>query len=505
MKNFKTLTAVLTSVLSVASVYTFSYFMVEKVDDVDLSAESFYSTSEETVSSEIKATTFEEIVETVLETYKSTKPNTTTEITTETSTESETELTTETSAEITSTTVEKTTAETTATTKVTTKVETTATTTVPVTTTKEETSTKTATTTTTPTETEASIIVIEDYSETTTATTEEETATVLGTLPTNYNPFYQASVSASIAAEAETNEDPKNDPEIDSTTVTTEETSIASVLDFKDDNAVTTSTSIDNSASNAVSSFTVKINGYTKTVDAYTLVCEIVNCEMGSSFNTEALKAQAIASYSYLVNYQNRGSIPSVLTKSNPSQKIKDAVSEVFGITCYYNGKAAQTTYYASSSGYTASANKVWGSYYPYLVSVRCEFDETSDPNYGYTKSFSESKIKSSLESSLGIILSDDPTKWFTIISYCDGNYVDTINIDGQVNITGRRLRESILNYDLKSAAFDISYADGNFVFTTYGYGHGVGMSQNGANILAKQGYSYEEILNHYYTGIDIL
>ena len=62
-----------------------------------------------------------------------------------------------------------------------------------------------------------------------------------------------------------------------------------------------------------------------------------------------------------------------------------------------------------------------------------------------------------------------------------------------------------LLHYKLKSAAFDVYYRNGEFIFTTYGYGHGVGMSQNGSNILAKQGCSYSEILKFYFTGIEVL
>ena len=109
------------------------------------------------------------------------------------------------------------------------------------------------------------------------------------------------------------------------------------------------------------------------------------------------------------------------------------------------------------------------------------------------------------LENSLGITLSDDPTNWIKIQAYIDGNYVSSINIDDQMTISGRKMRETVFNYKLKSAAFDVSYSDGVFTFTTYGYGHGVGMSQNGANILAKQGYSYSDILKYYFTGIEVL
>ena len=76
--------------------------------------------------------------------------------------------------------------------------------------------------------------------------------------------------------------------------------------------------------------------------------------------------------------------------------------------------------------------------------------------------------------------------------------------VDGQAAINGRQMRERVLKYGIKSAAFTVSYEDGTFTITTYGYGHGVGLSQNGANILAKQGYSYVDILKFYFTGITV-
>lgn len=251
--------------------------------------------------------------------------------------------------------------------------------------------------------------------------------------------------------------------------------------------------------------FTARFDGAVQTVNAYDLICWIVNNEISSSFSDEAIKAQAVAAYSYVKYHNVNGLTPSVLVKKNPSQRIKDMVSSVWGVCCYYNGSVAQTVYMASSSGYTADAKNVWGGSFPYLKSVACPFDAVSDPNYGVVKLVSESEMKYYLENSLGITLSDDPTNWIKIQAYIDGNYVSSINIDDQMTISGRKMRETVFNYKLKSAAFDVSYSDGVFTFTTYGYGHGVGMSQNGANILAKQGYSYSDILKYYFTGIEVL
>lgn len=270
----------------------------------------------------------------------------------------------------------------------------------------------------------------------------------------------------------------------------------------------TTAVSVDVSVGADISTsetFTAKFNGSTQTVNAYDLICWIVNNEMSSSFSDEAIKAQAVAAYSYVKYHNVNGLTPSVLVKKNPPDRIKRLVSEVWGVCCYYNGSVAQTVYMASSSGYTADAKNVWGGSVPYLKSVQCPFDVGNDPNYGSTMRVSESSMRNMLESSLGISLSNNPYNWLKIQSYVDGNYVYELSVDGQKTISGRKLRENVMGHKLKSAAFDVTYRDGEFVFTTYGYGHGVGMSQNGANILAKQGYSYYQILNYYFTGIEII
>ena len=116
----------------------------------------------------------------------------------------------------------------------------------------------------------------------------------------------------------------------------------------------------------------------------------------------------------------------------------------------------------------------------------------------------SEDEVRSYLERSLGIILSDNPENWIVVSSKIDGNYVGTVTVDGALTLTGRQLREQVFGYKIRSASFNVAYADGVFTFTTYGYGHGVGMSQNGANILANMGYDYVSILKYYFTGITV-
>ncbi|MDE7288594.1 MAG: hypothetical protein K2N71_03695 [Oscillospiraceae bacterium] len=158
-----------------------------------------------------------------------------------------------------------------------------------------------------------------------------------------------------------------------------------------------TSVTVNPEAAGSISSnetFTAKFEGSVHTVNAYDLICWIVNNEISESFSEEAIKAQAVAAYSYVKYHNVNGLTPTVLIKRNPSQRIKDIVSSVWGICCYYNGEVAQTVYMASSSGYTADAKNVWGGYVPYLVSVRCPLDAEYDPNYVSTMTVIESSMR---------------------------------------------------------------------------------------------------------------
>lgn len=250
--------------------------------------------------------------------------------------------------------------------------------------------------------------------------------------------------------------------------------------------------------------------------DAADILARVVMGEIGGSFDEEAIKAQAVASYTYIKYYNENGSTPNVAV-ATPNQRVKNCVNEVLGQGIYFNGELIQAVYGASSAGYTASSKEVWGVDYSYLQSKKCELDALYDPNYGVKSTFTSNEIRKNVRDATGIELEGDPGSWFAIKSHVDSVYVGSLSIGGktsytdddgkQIEITGKVMREKIMNYDIRSSCFEISYnADTDkFTFTTYGYGHGVGMSQNGANNLAKYwNYDYKEILSFYFPGTEI-
>ena len=252
----------------------------------------------------------------------------------------------------------------------------------------------------------------------------------------------------------------------------------------------------------------VSVGGVATEMDAYNAICQIVEGEMGASFSPEALKAQAVAAYSY-IKYENQAGRSPSLPMRTPSQKVQNAVSAVIGQAVYYNGSVAFTPYHASSAGYTNASAEVWGGSYSYLTNVSSAYD----PSSGYkniTATVPVTTVKNGLESFLGITLDENnPQGWMKIAAVNQGGYVTKLTVtdaNGQTySTTGRKLRENILNYALKSHAFTFTCDGNNFIFTTNGYGHGVGMSQTGANGYAvNEGWTYKQILSHYYPGTSV-
>lgn len=251
----------------------------------------------------------------------------------------------------------------------------------------------------------------------------------------------------------------------------------------------------------------VKINGKTVTDSAYDIVCMMVQAEMGTTFRAEALKAQAVAAYTY-VKYNNQAGVnPAVVAKTSISANVEEAVRAVIGEAVYYNGSYANTTYCAANAGVSNNSEDVWGGSLPYLTSVKSEGDKQST-YYGYETRLSLKYVADRIEDYHNIDpydYSDDPADWFGDYDCGAGKYVSTIEVCGR-NLKGRSVREGLLQSKIRSAAFEVEYDNSReeFVFTTYGYGHGVGMSQLGANYYAGQGWDYIEILEHYYSGTQV-
>lgn len=240
-------------------------------------------------------------------------------------------------------------------------------------------------------------------------------------------------------------------------------------------------------------------------------VTGVVGAEMPALFNSEALKAQAVIARTYALkansmgrtlsdnestqSYKDNGELAGIWGSNYSSyySKIKDAVNSTKGIYLTYNGNYIEAVYHSTSNGRTEDSSNVWGNSYPYLVSVDSVYDN-SNPSFSISKSFSYSDISSKL----GINVSSNTE--FNILGYTSGGRVSSISVDGH-EFSGVSFRSML---GLRSADFDIVKNDEGVVITTRGYGHGVGMSQYGANGMGKAGYSYSDILLHYYPGVSI-
>jgi len=181
------------------------------------------------------------------------------------------------------------------------------------------------------------------------------------------------------------------------------------------------------------------------------IVSMVVYNEMSSTMEDEAMKAQAVAAYTIIMN-PNGGS-SSLICKSNPPENVRAAVQSVLGQALYYDGSYAMTVFSASSGGYTASSYDVFRTNYPYLVSVPCEYDAEYDPNYGKVTYMSISEVRSRLQSAYGVSLSGNAYSWISL-EFGGGGYVTSAVIGGTKNVTGESLR-SVLG--LKSGRFAFS------------------------------------------------
>ena len=275
-----------------------------------------------------------------------------------------------------------------------------------------------------------------------------------------------------------------------------------------------------------------------ETIDFETYIEGVVASEMPASFDTEALKAQAIASRTYALGRINGGAelcdtVHCQVYRSNDiSLKVRRAVRATRGQVLLYDGAlATQALYFSSSAGPTENAEDVFSNAYPYLVSVSSSEEPDATHKQEIVRmplaDFADQLETAFPELNFGKITS----KNIKILSHTTGGRVNKIRIGSKsVTLTGADLRRA---FNLYSTRFDIDFEEGAdasgsngtlgagasgsngvdstgsaagtaIVITTSGSGHGVGMSQYGANGLAKKGYDYEAILKHYYQGVTI-
>ena len=255
----------------------------------------------------------------------------------------------------------------------------------------------------------------------------------------------------------------------------------------------------------------LRSNGETVYLELEDYITGVVAAEMPASFHIEALKAQAVIARTYALKSIERGK---VLTDNESTQsykdnqellsiwsfnydqylnKIKEAVNSTKGMYLTYNGSYIEALYHSTSNGYTESSEYVWGNYYPYLTSVESPYDYLN-PSYEAKKEISYQE----LSNKLGITVNSSSE--FNLEDKTTSGRINNILIDN-ISFKGTEFRNKL---GLRSTAFEIIKNDTGVIITTLGYGHGVGMSQYGANGYAKAGYSYQDILLHYYPGITI-
>lgn len=244
----------------------------------------------------------------------------------------------------------------------------------------------------------------------------------------------------------------------------------------------------------------------------------VVAAEIPISFEKEALKAQAIAARTYA--YKRIGNTKETIDHKNIGQaynsidemkkkwgknfdlnyrKVKESVYETKGTIMLYNDEPIDAVFHSTSAGVTEVSENIWGKNLPYIKSVDSKVDENA-PNFIYTTKVSKDKLVSEISKKFPKIDKNKIIDSFNITKRSSADYVLEVEILGN-KLTGRDIRTM---FGLRSTNFTIKKSKDGIEFTTKGYGHGAGMSQYGANFMAKDGKSYIEILNHYYVGVSL-
>ena len=271
-----------------------------------------------------------------------------------------------------------------------------------------------------------------------------------------------------------------------------------------------TETKKENIKKNEITVTVYRNNGKIINLELEEYVLGVVGAEMPASFNIEALKAQAILARTYALKSIKNGkkltdTVSTQAYKDNSElqklwkndytkyyEKIKKAVNETKGKVILYNNEYIDAVYHSTSNGKTENSKNVWKNSLPYLVSVDSSWDKN-------VKSYKKETIFEINEFCNILKLDVEETITYEIIHNETGR-VRQITINNKT-FSGTEFRNLL---KLRSTDFEIEINDEKVKVTTYGYGHGVGMSQYGANEMAKQGYSYIQILKHYYTGVVI-
>jgi len=272
-------------------------------------------------------------------------------------------------------------------------------------------------------------------------------------------------------------------------------------------------------------------NQETVQMDLEEYVKGVVAAEMPAEFDIEALKAQAVASRTYAIEktmklkdgdadhpsaplctgihcqaYLSLSELESVKGKKWIEKywsKIEEAVNSTKGEAIYYEGQLIEPLYHSTSGGMTEDCKDVFATDVPYLKAVLSPYEEGA-PKLKSIVTFTVNEFISKIKEKYpGVQLTKDniPEK-IKLVEKTESGRIKKLMIDGQV-INGREMRE-LLNLNSTNFKITLNPRTDIIEIETIGYGHGVGMSQWGANGMAKKGKKYAEILKYYYTGVEI-
>lgn len=243
-------------------------------------------------------------------------------------------------------------------------------------------------------------------------------------------------------------------------------------------------------------------------MEAYLL--GVVPAEMPASWSEEALKAQAVASRSYAFFHMQDAKeglwdledteVDQVYGgKDSEKPKTTLAIYATKGQVILYGGRPAEALFHADSGGYTDSPGDVWKKDYPYLRSINDKFTSAGGP-FTWEYFVASDRFFSRLRGAGIKAGNEDEVR---IAEKTKSGRVQQVAV-GDSFVSGTRLRQLLNPEEMKSAKYDVKECEGGFLFYGKGYGHGVGLSQNGARQMAEMGYSYKDILKFYYRGVCI-
>lgn len=263
----------------------------------------------------------------------------------------------------------------------------------------------------------------------------------------------------------------------------------------------------------------------------------VVAAEMPADFNHEALKAQALAARTYIIDriarhdfsdmerlygadaagawvsdtVQHQVYYPDEALKANwggafqeKSSRINKAINDTRGQVITYAGRPIYAAFFSASNGRTENSEDYWQEKYPYLRSVDSSWDKQAPAYRADPVTMSLADFQSQLAQYTGkqfaIPVSAGNGEWLKVVRKTKGGKVAELTV-GDETFTGREVREAL---NLRSSDFSWKIVGDRIAFTTRGYGHGVGMSQWGANYMAQEGKTAEQIVKHYYKGVKI-